>query len=328
MSTKAVVGFQGSQPSITNKQFQNMQERSFINNQLGIKFNSYIDQKCRVWFKAKEVAEILGYKKTDDAIRKHVSENHKMIKLCWGLETGRQQKGCPRETRGQQNDTRGKYCIFIDEAGFYELVFKSRLETAKMFREWVFAKVLPSIRKYGYYRMINSRAKQRVIFDGKKYYKHPVFNNYAASKNGDILSLKSKKILSMLKGSNGYLFFKIYDEKLEKAKNYLHHRFVYEVFRGPIPRCFEVDHVNEIKTDNRIKNLQLLTPKQNSGKSNNRAIISTCIETGKERRYISMKKAAIELDISVGNISNVCRKIGKSLTSKVDGKKYLFKYLD
>ena len=41
-----------------------------------------------------------------------------------------------------------------------------------------------------------------------------------------------------------------------------------------------------------------------------------------------MKKAAIELDISAGNISKVCRKIGKSLTSKIDGKKYLFKYLD
>ena len=310
MSTQAVVGFQGFQPSITNKQFQNMQERSFINNQLGIKFNSYIDQKCRVWFKAKEVAEILGYKKTDDAIRKHVSENHKR-KIVQ-----------PRVSRG---------CTFnylIDEAGFYELVFKSRLETAKVFREWVFSKVLPSIRKYGYYRMIDSRAKQRVIFDGKKYYKHPVFNNYAASKNGDILSLKSEKILSMLKGSNGYLFFKIYDEKLEKAKNYLHHRFVYEVFQGPIPRCFEVDHINEIKYDNRIKNLQLLTHKQNSGKSNNRAIISTCIETGKERRYISMKKAAIELDISADHISKVCRKIGKSITSKVDGKTYLFKYLD
>ena len=39
-----------------------MQEKTFINNQLGIKFESYIDQKCRVWFKAKNVAEILGKK--------------------------------------------------------------------------------------------------------------------------------------------------------------------------------------------------------------------------------------------------------------------------
>ena len=54
-----------------------MLEKSFINNQLGIKFNSYVDSKCRVWFKAKEVAQILGYKNTDDAIKRHVSENHK-----------------------------------------------------------------------------------------------------------------------------------------------------------------------------------------------------------------------------------------------------------
>ena len=54
-----------------------MQEKSFINLQLGIKFNSYIDQKCRVWFKAKEVASILGYQDTDKAIRKHVDKEDK-----------------------------------------------------------------------------------------------------------------------------------------------------------------------------------------------------------------------------------------------------------
>ena len=86
-----------------------MQEKTFINQQLGTKFNSYIDEKCRVWFKAKEVAQILGYKKTEDAIKRHVSENNKRTFLFC----------CPCETRGQQNDTRGKYCLFVDEAGFY-----------------------------------------------------------------------------------------------------------------------------------------------------------------------------------------------------------------
>ena len=81
---------------------------------------------------------------------------------------------------------------------------------------------------------------------------------------------------------------------MEKPKTYLQHRFVYEVFKGPIPRFFEVDHINEIKSDNRIKNLQLLTHKQNIQKSKNRPIISTNIETGKEKRYISIKAAAIE----------------------------------
>ena len=95
----------------------------------------------------------------------------------------------------------------------------------------------------------------------------------------------------MLKGTNGYLFFKIC-EKLEKPKNYLQHRFVYEVFKGVIPSCFEVGHINEIKLDNRIKNLQLLTPKKNCEKSNSKPIISTNIENGKEKRYISIKKAS------------------------------------
>ena len=177
-----------------------------------------------------------------------------------------------------------------------------------MFREWVFTKVLPSIRKYGYYQMIDSKRKQRVIINGKKYCKHPVFTSYAANKNGDILSLKNKRILKMINNGNGYLYFTICDKKLEKQKTYSQHRFVYEVFKGPIPRFFEIDHQNNIKSDNRIKNLQLLTHKQNIQKSNNKPIISTCIKTGKERRFISIKKASIELDINTAYISDICRK--------------------
>ena len=295
-----------------------MQEKTFINQQLGIKFNSYIDEKCRVWFKAKEVAQILGYKKTEDAIKRHVSENNKRTFLFC----------CPHETRGQQNDTRGKYCLFVDEAGFYELVFRSRLPAAKFFRQWVFSKVLPSIRKYGYFKMFKSKLKQRVIIDGVKYYKHPVFSRYASSKNGDVINVKTKRIIKMMSNGLGYLRFKICSRKLEKPKDYLQHRFVYEVFRGPIPQCFEVNYQNNIRSDNRIKNLQLLTHKKNIEKSKNKAIISINIENGEDRRFISIKKAAIELDINAGNISQVCRKKIKFLTSRKDGYRYTFRYLD
>ena len=295
---------------------ENTLEKVFINNNLGIKFNSYIDNKLRVWFQAKQVASILGYQDTNQAIRKHVSENHKRKVIL----------SQPVDSTGQ---VQGRWIIYIDEPGFYELVFSSRLPAAKFFREWVLTKVLPSIRKYGYYKLGDKRIKQRVIIDGVKYYKHPVFSNYAARKNGDILSLKNKKIIKMVK-SSGYLNFTIYDKKLEKRINYLQHRFVYEVFRGPIPRRFEIDHINGIKTDNRLKNLQLLTHKQNVEKSNNRPIISKCIENGKETRFISIKKAAIELDINSTYISNICckRKSYKSATSKKDGYKYSFRYLN
>ena len=171
--------------------------------------------------------------------------------------------------------------------------------------------------------MLKSKRKQKIIIDGVKYYKHNVFTNYATTKDGVVINLKTKKIMKLIKNNCGYLYFNIYEEKLKKTKIYSHHRFVYEVFKGPIPKCFEIDHVNEVKTDNRIKNLQLLSHKQNIEKSKNKKLISTCIETGKEKTFNSIKKAGIELDIDAGNISNICnqRKHYKTATSKKDGKK-------
>ena len=288
---------------------ENVIEKSFINQQIGIKFNSYIDEKFRVWFKAKDVAKILGYRDTDKAIRMHVDKEDKY-------------KGPAKTAGGLQN------CVFINESGFYSLVLSSKLETAKNFKRWVFSKVLPSIRKYGYYKFRDTKIKQRVIIDGKKYYKHPVFDNYGASKKREIINLKTEKILSRRKNNgNGYLIFVLSNEKLEKPNNYYQHRFVYEVFKGMIPSIMEVDHINSCKSDKRIKNLQLLTHKQNVEKSRNKAIISTNLETGKERRYISMKKAAIELDIVASHIFKICKKKCKSATSKKDNQKYTFRYL-
>ena len=288
-------------------------EKVFINRNLGIKFKSYIDEECCVWFHGKEVAQILGYQKTRNAIEKHVSKKYKKEAPIQGPLGGEQK------------------CIIINESGFYEIVFKSRLPAAKMFREWVFDKVLPSIRKYGYYRMFDSRIKQRVIIDGVKFYKHPVFSNYAANKNGEVINVKTGRIIRMSKSGNGYLKFNLSNKKkLEKTITCFNHRFVFEGFRGPIPKCLETDHINGIKTDNRIKNLQLLTHKQNVQKSNNKPIISTCIETGKEIRFKPLKKASIELDIHAAYISDICRKkmYCKTATSKRHGRKYTLKFID
>ena len=288
---------------------ENILEKSFINSQLGIKLNSYIDDQCNVWFQAKQVAQILGYKNTVDVIKRHVSESNKVKKV-------------------HQRETRGcTFTFYINEPGFYELVFRSRLPAAKMFRQWVFSEVLPSIRKYGYFEMFKSKIKKRLIVDGVKYYKHNVFSKYAASKDGNINNVNSKKLIERI-NSNGYLYFNLYDEKLKKYKTYYQHRFVYEVFKGKIPPHLEVDHVNSIKTDNRIKNLQLLTHKQNIEKSHNKPIISISIETGEERRFVCIKKASIELDINKSNISSICRKKQKTAKSKKDGCKYTFKFLD
>ena len=115
----------------------NMLEKSFKNEALGLDLKSYIDKQQNIWFRGKDIANILGYSDTNQAIRKHVDNED--------------QKSCPVETTGQV-----RWCIFLNESGFYSLVLSSKLESAKKFKKWVISKVLPSIRKYGYYKLFDN----------------------------------------------------------------------------------------------------------------------------------------------------------------------------
>lgn len=82
------------------------------------------------WFVGKEIAEILGYKNSRDALSKHVDEEDKGV--------------AKRDTLGGSQDQ-----IIINESGLYSLILKSKLPQAKQFKRWVTSEVLPSIRKHG-----------------------------------------------------------------------------------------------------------------------------------------------------------------------------------
>jgi len=45
------------------------------------------------------------------------------------------------------------------------------------------------------------------------------------------------------------------------------HKLLYMCFVGPIPKGYEVDHINDVRDDNRLENLQLLTKSENNQKS-------------------------------------------------------------
>ena len=99
--------------------------------------------KCRdeIWFRGKDIAKALGYKKTRNAILKHVNDDDKSI-----LEDLR--RG-PQIRASFKNEQGGS--IFINESGLYSLIFGLKLESAKAFKRWVTKDVLPSIRKTGRY---------------------------------------------------------------------------------------------------------------------------------------------------------------------------------
>ena len=86
---------------------------------------------------------------------------------------------------------------------------------------------------------------------------------YQASNFGRIKSLKfgREKILKPRLNKCGYHLVMLCKDG--KGKNFRIHRLVFEAFNGKIPEGLVVNHLNEIKTDNRLDNLEICTQKEN-----------------------------------------------------------------
>ena len=97
-----------------------------------------------------------------------------------------------------------------------------------------------------------------ILANGKKFFIHPVYKKYAANEDGEIMNVRLRKAMRGNKQSNGYLKFSIFLEK-NKNKNYLSHRFIYECFYGLIEKNKFINHINSIRADNRLKNLEVVT---------------------------------------------------------------------
>ena len=98
------------------------------------------------WFIGKDIAAALGYSDPKSAINDHVDADDKQI-----LQRG-QNAALEIPNRGM---------TIINESGLYSLILSSKLETAKAFKRWVTAEVLPSIRKHGEY-VSPRKAQQRL----------------------------------------------------------------------------------------------------------------------------------------------------------------------
>lgn len=68
------------------------------------------------------------------------------------------------------------------------------------------------------------------------------------------------KLLKPLKDKQGYLSVILG----KHSRRYLVNRLVYESFNGEIPEGMQVNHKDEKKENNKVDNLNLLTPKENS----------------------------------------------------------------
>lgn len=86
---------------------------------------------------------------------------------------------------------------------------------------------------------------------------------YQVSNLGRVRSMLYGKvrILKPEKTRWGYLRVNLY--KNGKNIHYSIHKLVWETFNGSVPDDYEINHINEDKTDNRLENLNLLSHCQN-----------------------------------------------------------------
>ena len=171
------------------------------------------------WFVGKDVAMALGYERTDNAVRKHIDKDDKLMHQISASGQNRQM-------------------IIINESGLYALILGSKLPSAKNFKHWVTSEVLPAIRKHGVFavdEVLNNpdmlikaltelkaeREKSRVLAEENEVLKpKAVFSDAVASSKDSILigdlakllkqngiSIGQKRLFDWLR-ENGYLIKK------------------------------------------------------------------------------------------------------------------------
>lgn len=82
-------------------------------------------------------------------------------------------------------------------------------------------------------------------------------------KHGGLLICRKERILKpfLQRQNKRYLQVRLYKDGSKKLFSV--HRLVWEAFNGKIPEGMQINHINEDPSDNRLENLNLMTPKEN-----------------------------------------------------------------
>jgi prophage antirepressor-like protein len=117
----------------------------YENNNVYIAFD---DKTQEPYFHAKQLCLMLKYKDYHDALKSLVNKKN-IVYL----------KNIVKNYKILYKNVQG-HTKFINEAGLNSLIYGSKKKEAKKIREWITGEIMPTIRKYGQYKLDNNTKKQ------------------------------------------------------------------------------------------------------------------------------------------------------------------------
>lgn len=150
---------------------------------------------------------------------------------------------------------------------------------------------------------------------------------YQISSLGNVKSLnyhreRREKLLNQELDIHGY--YKITLWKNNVYKKYSIHKLVAEAFIPNPNNCQYINHKNEIKTDNKIENLEWCTAKYNVNYSK-RKLCKPILQYDLDDNFIKEWESAMEIERSLGFNNSQINKCCKGFYEKAHGYKWNFK---
>lgn len=110
------------------------------------------------------------------------------------------------------------------------------------------------------------------------------FEKYTITEDGKIFSKRHNRYLLGYKCKGGYLVLFLYC-KDKKSRLFYFHRVIWFYFNGEISQGYEINHIDENKTNNSLDNLELLTRVENiryGTRTKRAAITNSIVQKGRK----------------------------------------------